>query len=252
MAHESTRPPNWFDRGGGDYARFRPDYPSELPGVLAATTSSHAVAVDVGCGSGQLSAHLVPHFASVIGLDPSLDQIRHAAADAGVRYVCARSERIPLVDRSTDLITAAQSAHWFDLPAFYAEARRIAAPGAVIALISYGVPQLDPHVGPRFERFNRQEMGRYWPPERRLVESGYADLDFPFPEVRMPVMRIRRDLDLGMLLGYISTWSAVRRAVDADRTDLLERFARDLTEAWGEPDTARPVIWPVNLRVGTV
>ncbi|WFR74805.1 hypothetical protein P9209_13935 [Prescottella defluvii] len=54
------------------------------------------------------------------------------------------------------------------------------------------------------------------------------------------------------MLGYISTWSAVRRAIDAGREDVLEAFATDLTDLWGDAPTARAVTWPVNMRVGKI
>lgn len=243
---------NWFDRGGSAYARYRPEYPPELSGFLATVAPERGTAVDVGCGTGQLSVRLARFFATVVGVDPSTDQIAHAAPGTGVRYMCAPAEDLPVADRSAHLITAAQAAHWFDLPAFYAEARRIAVPGAVLALISYGAPELDLRVRERFGRFYRDEIGPYWPPERRLVDTGYAGIDFPFPALAVPRLRIRRTWDLDRLLGYISTWSAVRRAAEAGRTDILESFAGDLAAAWGSPSTPRLVVWPVNVRAGTL
>ena len=53
-----------FD-AGGDYAAFRLDYPAELSGRLAEA----GLAVDVGCGTGQLTARLAEHFELTVGLD---------------------------------------------------------------------------------------------------------------------------------------------------------------------------------------
>ena len=93
---------------------------------------------------------------------------------------------------SPRLITAAQAAHWSDLPRFYDEVRRIAEPNAILALISYGVLHLDGALGERFEQFYWQEIGPYWPAERKLVDSGYATIDFPFAEFAGPPIAIRR------------------------------------------------------------
>ena len=57
---------------------------------------------------------------------------------------------MPLPDKSASLVTAAQAAHWFDLPAFYAEARRVLMPDSILALISYGVLRLEPELDERF------------------------------------------------------------------------------------------------------
>lgn len=247
--HAHTR--NWFDGGGRAYARFRPEYPPALADFLAAAAPARDLAVDVGCGNGQLTRLLAPHFTQVVGLDPSADQIANAAPDARIDYRCAPAERLPLADASADLVTAAQAAHWFDLPAFYDEVRRVGRPGAVVALVSYGVLRLEPPLDARFQAFYRDEIGPYWPPERKLVDTGYATIDFPFAEIARPALEIRVAWHLSEFLGYVQTWSAVRSAQEAGRDGLLMAFANDLADAWGDPDTRRPVAWPINMRIGT-
>jgi DNA-binding MarR family transcriptional regulator/SAM-dependent methyltransferase len=241
---------NWFHRGGEAYARFRPEYPGRLSMFLASLAPSTDLAVDVGCGSGQLTTQLASYFDTTIGVDSSDDQIANARPRERVRYLRAPAENLPLPDRCATLITAAQAAHWFDRPAFYSEVRRIAADDAVIAMISYGVMHLESAVGQRFDHFYRNEVGPYWPPERRLVDTGYADIEFPFEEYPAPSMRIRKDWNLTELLGYVSTWSAVRRAEQAGATEILHSFAADLSELWGDPTSTRPVSWPVVMRLG--
>lgn len=244
---------NWFDRGGGAYASFRPDYPPALAAYLAGVSPGRRRALDVGCGSGQLAGRLAAHFDAVIGLDPSLEQLENAAEHARVTYLCAPAEDIPLNDGSADLIAAAQAAHWFDRPAFYAEARRLAAPGAAIALVSYGVPRLgDDMLNERFARFYHDEVGPYWPPERRLVDSGYADIEFPFAELAPPALAIERDWRLDEFLGYISTWSAARRAAEAGQDGILAAFAGDLSRLWGGERRPRRITWPITMRIGRI
>lgn len=250
MASEDRIARNWFDQGGQSYARFRPEYPQSLSAYLAAEAPGRKLAVDVGCGTGQLTVQLAAHFKRVVGTDPSSDQIANAVAHDHVRYLNAPAENIPLPDGSADLITAAQAAHWFDLPAFYGEAKRVGRKGSIVALISYGVMRLDGALQRRFDRFYRDEIGPYWPPERRLVDSGYRDLDFPFEELEPPRMSIDRSWRLAELLGYISTWSAVRRIREAGRDDVLSAFVRDFSDLWGDAEQERPVAWPVNMRVG--
>lgn len=251
----ATPAPNWFDRGGAAYALHRPDYPDALADALAERAPRRDCALDVGCGSGQFARLLANRFAHVTALDPSADQLAHATPHPRIRYVQAPAERLEVADGSAALVAAAQAAHWFDLPAFYAEVRRVAAPGAVVALVSYGVLRLDGGEGEadaRFRRFYAGEIGPYWPPERRLVDEGYASIPFPFAEIPLPPLVIRRDWTLTELLGYIGTWSATRRAREAGAGALLDRFAADMAALWGDPATARPVTWPVNGRIGTV
>lgn len=250
MTHETQDTRNWFDQGGQAYARFRPEYPPELAQFLATVSPNTALAVDVGCGNGQLTCQLATHFDKVLGLDPSADQVAHATTHPRVEYLCAPAEALPVANHCASLITAAQAAHWFDLPRFYAEVRRIGAPGAVLALISYGVLRLDDDLDALFGHFYWHEIGPYWPAERKLVDSGYADLPFPFAEQSPPTLEIRKAWNLEQLLGYISTWSAVRSVREASRDDILQNFAADLTALWGDPTQYREVRWPINMRLG--
>lgn len=250
----TTTAPNWFDQGGAAYARHRPDYPEELAAFLAEQAPGRGLALDVGCGSGQFARLLAGHFDRVTALDPSADQLAHAVPHPRIRYVQAPAERLAADGGSADLIAAAQAAHWFDLPAFYEEARRVAVPGGVVALVSYGVLTLEGNgeADARFRRFYAHEIGPHWPAERRMVDEGYAAIPFPFAAIPLPPLVIRRDWTLGALLGYIGTWSATRRARDAGDGGLVDRFAADMAELWGDPSTARPVAWPVNGRIGRV
>jgi hypothetical protein len=49
-------------------------------------------------------------------------------------------------------------------------------------------------------------------------------------------------MDATQLLDYLTTWSAVRSAREAGHEDLLA--------AWGDPARARPMRWPISLRIG--
>jgi len=89
---------------------------------------------DCGCGSGQASVALAAHFKVVHATDVAAEQIAAAKPHLRVRYSVAPAEHCGLPDASVDLVTVAQALHWFDVDAFYAEARRVARPGALIAV----------------------------------------------------------------------------------------------------------------------
>ena len=250
MESNSTPSRNWFDQGGRAYARFRPEYPPEIAAFLASLTPDTRLAVDVGCGNGQLTQLLAPYFSRVVGLDPSANQIANAVPNNSISYQCAPAEKLPLVDKSASLITAAQAAHWFDLPAFYEEVCRVGVESGILALISYGVLRLEPALNERFQRFYWEEIGSYWPPERKLVDEGYATIDFPFEELTAPQLEIHLKWNLHEFLGYIQTWSAVRSVREAGRENLLLMFADQFADAWGDANIRRPITWPINMRIG--
>lgn len=240
-----------FEQGGAAYATHRPDYPEALFDLLAAASTRRRHALDVGCGTGQLARRLAERFERVTAADPSVSQIDNAVPVANVHYVVGTAERIDLDDGSVDLVVAAQAAHWFDLDAFYAEARRVAAPGAALALVTYGVPSFGGGCEAAFDAFYRGPLHAYWPPDRRHVEAGYRTLPFPFEEQSVPALHIERSWNWQDLDGYVGTWSATRRAI----ADGAERVVTDglaaLADAWGDPEIRRPVRWPLTVRLAS-
>jgi SAM-dependent methyltransferase len=241
-----------FSVGSAGYAAYRPTYPRALADFLADASPGTELALDCGCGSGQLSVLLAGRFARVVATDASAKQIENAEPRAGVEYRVAPAEASGLPNGSADLVTAAQAAHWFDLPAFYAEARRVLRPRGIVALVTYGIIEMDEPVHEVVRHFYRDVVGPYWPPERRHVEEGYRAFDFPFAEFPAPPLAIEATWNLGELTGYADTWSATRAAEKALGRAPIERFRRDLAEAWGEPEARRTVRFPLSLRVGRV
>ena len=241
-----------FSAGSDAYAAYRPTYPVELVDYLAEIAPATRLALDCGCGTGQLSVLLAQAFERVIATDASAQQIENAKAHPRVAYRVAPAERSELPDGCADLIVAAQAAHWFDLPAFYTEARRVGRPGAIVALVTYGIMEVDESVDPVVGRFYRDVVGPYWPPERRHVEDGYRSFAFPFEEHTAPPMAIAISWDRDRLLGYIETWSAVRGAEKALGREPIERFRSDLAAIWGEPERERVARFPLSLRLGRI
>jgi SAM-dependent methyltransferase len=224
----------------------------ELASALASACAETGHALDVGCGTGQLSVYLASHFDRVTATDPSKTQIANAKPHPRVKYAVEAAERIGLPNTSADLIVATQAAHWFDLGAFYREAGRVARPGAVLALVSYGIPEMDGKAGERLHRFYWEDIHRFWPEGRNHVESGYKELPFPFAERSLPPLWITRSWVLSDLLGYVETWSAVKRARTAGEGTTIESFSRDLCAVWSGSDESRAIRWPLSARIATL
>ncbi|HEX3725973.1 MAG TPA: class I SAM-dependent methyltransferase [Pirellulales bacterium] len=241
-----------FSAQSRDYGRFRPHYPRALFEFLAELPAARSRAWDCGTGNGQAAGNLAEFFAEVIATDPSVKQLAQAVPRQGVTYVAASAEQCPLRDRSVDLVTVAQAVHWFDLPAFYRQVRRVAAPAGAIAVWSYGLANITPEIDTVVGRLYDTILGAYWPPERSVVESGYSSIAFDFDEIRAPAFAMTAAWTLPEYLGYVSTWSAVqhyRRQRDRDPLDLVRG---ELEAAWGSIATPREVKWPFHLRVGRV
>jgi SAM-dependent methyltransferase len=239
-----------FSDRAADYARFRPTYPADLFSWLGAVAPSRHLAWDCGTGNGQAAVALAGHFEQVIASDPSADQLALAVPHPRVRYQRGLEAESGLPDATADLVTAAQALHWFDLPAFYREAARVLRPGAVLAVWSYGLHRVEPGIDAVFDHFYRETVGPWWPPERHHVESGYRTLPFPFPDDPVPEFDMAAELDLGGLLAYVGTWSAVKRMARDTGIDPMPALREVLGPVWGDAGLRRRVRWPLAVRVG--
>ncbi|HYH21457.1 MAG TPA: class I SAM-dependent methyltransferase [Azospirillum sp.] len=242
-----------FSGHAGDYRAFRPLYPAALADALADAAPAHGLAWDVGCGNGQLSVDLARRFARVIATDASAPQIEAATPHERVEYRVAPAESGGLPDASADLIVAAQAAHWFDLPAFYAEVRRAARPGAALALVTYGAIEAeDAALRTALRAFHDDTLGPWWPAERAHVGTGYRSLDFPFPERPASPLAMEARWTLPQVLGYLDTWSSVKAWIKAEGGDPVAGFGREIAPLWGDPEQARLILWPLAIRLGRV
>jgi SAM-dependent methyltransferase len=124
-----------------NYVRYRPGYPPEVLDLLRTECGlrpSHLVA-DIASGTGIFTRLLLENGNPVFAVEPNVKM-----RDAGVRQledfprlvsVAGTAEATTLQAASVDFVTAAQAAHWFDLPRTRAEFVRILKPGGWCALI---------------------------------------------------------------------------------------------------------------------
>jgi len=133
-----------------DYVRYRPSYPAELIAHLRAHAGlGPACAVaDVGAGTGIFTRLLLETGARVFAVEPN-DAMRGAAeaelsGHPSLTSVKGTSEQTGLEDGSVDLITCAQSFHWFEPEGARREFRRILRPGGGVALVWNGAPERRP------------------------------------------------------------------------------------------------------------
>lgn len=239
-----------FSRQARDYAKFRPQYPRALFQYIASVSPNEQLALDCATGNGQAAVPLAEFFETVIAIDASESQIASAEPHARVEYRVAPAEAIGLTMNSCAVITVAQALHWFDLDAFYAEARRVLKPRGVLAAWAYNELRISPEIDAIVRRFHDDVVGPYWPPERKTVGRGYRHLPFPFQEIWAPPFQIEVRWSLPQLLGYLRTWSATQRFIAAHDRDPVDLIAADLGRVWGDAAEERSAVWPLTARVG--
>lgn len=234
------------------YAAARPTYPPALFEWLGGLAPRRRLAWDCAAGNGQATLPLAAVFDEVLGTDASDAQLAQAPRHPRVRYRVALAHASGLAPASVDLVTVAQALHWLDPATFFLEARRVLASRGVLAVWCYGLPLTgEERVDHALARFYHETVGPYWCPERRLVESGYRTLPFPFAELEPPAFELAHDWTLRQLLAYVATWSATARFLASERSDPMGPLAAELLPLWDD-DRVRRIRWPLSLRVGRV
>ena len=241
-----------FSQHAGRYALFRPGYPQELFAYLSSQTHGHTLAWDCATGNGQAARDLAAYYERVVATDASEAQIRQAEPHDGIEYRVEPAEQTSLETASVDLVTVAVAVHWFDFDRFYEEVRRVLKPDGVIAVWTYYRPQIDPALDVLIARLDEEILGPYWPERIQYVHQRYQTLPFPFEPLNPPPFAVQADWDLDQLLGFINSWSGVKRFEEARGYNPLREIWVDLLAAWGTPDLARTITWPLDMRVGRV
>lgn len=234
------------------YVKARPRYPDALFAWIADEAPARGCVWDAGCGNGQASVALARHFEYVVGTDPSERQIGQAVADPRVEYRVEPAEHTSFAGHAADAVTVAQALHWFDLDAFIREMRRVAKPGALFAAWSYANCSVTPALDAIVAELYGGVLGPYWPPERRLVEEGYASLALPIAPVAAPAFEMRADWSAAQFLAYLSSWSAAQRHRNATGVDAVAAVADEVRAVWGDAAQPRPVRWTLAIRAGRV
>ena len=123
------------------YVRYRPGYPTEVLDLLktACGLTSQNVVADIASGTGIWTRWLLSNGNAVFGVEPNA-KMRKAGEEFLKSYpkftsVAGTAEATNLADRSVDMVTAAQAAHWFDRPRARAEFLRILRPGGWVVLL---------------------------------------------------------------------------------------------------------------------
>ena len=135
------------------YKRYRHGYPAEIVAAVGDAFGLGAgdVAVDMGCGTGQLTLPLAARVRAIIGIDPEPDMLavaQRAAKRSGVSNVSwmvgsdrdLRALGRALADRSLAAITVGQALHWMDHRDLFTQARELLRPGGGIAILTNGTP----------------------------------------------------------------------------------------------------------------
>jgi SAM-dependent methyltransferase len=136
QAEEWLRRGSSFGAVAGAYAEHRPDYAEAAVRWAVAPVRSRQPlrVVDLGAGTGKLTATLARIGAEVTAVEPDQEMLARLRGELpSVRAFPGSAEQIPLPDGSADAVVAGQAMHWFDADRAMPEIARVFAPGGVLA-----------------------------------------------------------------------------------------------------------------------
>jgi SAM-dependent methyltransferase len=196
---------------------------STLP-VLPADVSTMD-SVELGCGSGYVSAWLARRGARPVGLDNSARQLAIAREmqrryDLAFPLVHGDAQRVPLRDACADLVISEYGAAiWCDPYRWIPEAARLLRPGGQLVFMggSTLLTLCTPDDGPATERLVRDEFGLH-----RLVRPGYGGVEFYLPHGE----RIRLLRSCGLEVEDLIEVRAPEDAGDSDFPEVPPAWAR--------------------------
>lgn len=135
------------------YHRFRRGYPPAVIDSLvdAFELTTEDIAVDLGCGTGQLALPIAGRVRSVVAVDPEPDMLsraRRAAGERGVTNVSwmlgADTDMLTLGvllgDRRLGLLTVGQALHWMRHEELFSAMVPFFRPGGGLAVVTNGTP----------------------------------------------------------------------------------------------------------------
>uniref|UniRef100_A0A090XCR0 Putative methyltransferase n=1 Tax=Ixodes ricinus TaxID=34613 RepID=A0A090XCR0_IXORI len=197
----------------GIYAKFRPSPPPALIEQIVNFVKEKAslrLAVDVGCGSGQSSGVLAPHFSLVHAYDLSEAQIAVAKANnriTNLTFSVAGAECLPEADSSVQLVTASQCLLWFDRDKFYAEGGKGASVPGTVSSPSTPTPRRAPVAEDQarldkrlHDLLNTGAGTKYWSEKRTVTDNLYEGVPLPWEDrVRVNCIEDRKVQTRGLL-----------------------------------------------------
>ncbi|GAA3247633.1 class I SAM-dependent methyltransferase [Dactylosporangium siamense] len=125
------------ERLAAAYAFDRPPVHQHILRAARLDRPAHR-ALDVGCGAGLSTAALASVAQHVIGLEPVPAMLAHSGTVAPrARFVVGTAEQLPFGTGVFDLVTAAGSLNYADLPPALREIARVLAPGGTFLLYDF-------------------------------------------------------------------------------------------------------------------
>lgn len=134
MVHDAAA--RGFERHAAIYARSRPSYHPAVIAHLVDRYGRTGTVVELGAGTGILTAELVAAGVAVVAVEPvAAMRAELRASVPGAEVVDGTAEAAPVAGGSADAVVAAQAFHWFDPARALDEIHRVLRPGGALITV---------------------------------------------------------------------------------------------------------------------
>ena len=231
---DARGPASAFAEVAGAYEHGRPGYPEEAVRWLAGDEPMDVV--DLGAGTGKLTRALVALGHRVTAIEP-LPEMLELLPDAapGAFAILGNAEVIPLPDAHADVVTCAQSFHWFDHPVALPEIARVLRPGGRLALVWNTRDDSEPWVARLSTLIGSEAIG-VGDVAAPIAVSGL------YGPVESAEFRFEQTVGREQLLDLVLSRSYCAKLPRAEREPILEAVGRLYDEAAGPDGIALPYI----------
>ena len=228
-------PASSFAQVAREYERARPEYPLEAVRWLAGDEPRDVV--DLGAGTGKLTRALVVAGHRVTAIEPLPEMLELLPEHApGAFAILGSAEIIPLPDAHADVVTCAQSFHWFDRSLALPEIARVLRPEGRLAVVWNTRDDDVPWVA-RLSAIIGEERVRDDDVLPEAIEEGRL-----FGPVEKAEFRFEQQLDRERLLDLVRSRSYCAKLEPAARDPILEAVRALYDQVAGPDGLALPYV----------
>lgn len=201
------------------YDAGRPTFPAEaLTWILGSGRGLQVL--DLGAGTGKLSAVAAELGHDVVAVDPSQEMLEVCRRRSGIDTMVGAAESIPLAHASVDAVIVGQAFHWFDHARALPEIARVLRPNGVLGLLWNNADTVVPWVRRMVHAMQGSDHigGDRFDPVPILLQS---DL---FAQVETARFRHWQDLDRNGLRQLAESHSRIAVLTESRREAVLDQI----------------------------